>query len=755
MTTHLSPPPPLLPTLRISRHEDTQTLEVKRISLTSEAWQEIGPVVFAGATWKISARCQALPGTAGGGFAWSWVFTVTEGRAEQISVAAEFALPDWSESTYSTLPAAVYTGNRLPCLPVGYPPTLAGRPEARPDAPTYITDVPRLSDQPGESRLQLLTGDLATPAAGFFFPGEKIGRWFFTDQGTSVGNTGIDLVENLSRNAATLVFSAPGMREGHRYFITCRNRIPSPDRGVVLETGGSITLGARVHAFPCEAIPDLFRRFMPLRAAEAPTASLASVLPFSAAHALVHDKYVRQNWHEGLGIYCTNTPNENTPEWQMGWVGGMLMLVPFSLRGDAAELERCRRNLDFAFGPAQAPSGFFRGIMLAGKWADDSFGRATDGRRWHLLRKSADGLYFLLKQFQLLRELHPATPLAPAWIDGARRAADAFVTLWRREGQLGQFVDEDTGALLIGDSASAGIAPAALALAAAVLDTPAYRATAEEIAAHYAARFTGRGLSTGGPGEILQCPDSESAFGLLESYVVLAEHTGKPAWRELARDQAAQCASWVMSYDYRFPVASTFGALDVRTRGTVFANVQNKHSSPGICTLSGDSLFKLFRLTGDTAWLDLARDIAHALPQFVSRADRPIRASGGALSPGWICERVNTSDWLEPVGEVFNGSCWCEVSLLLSTVELPGVYLQPDTGLLRVFDHVEAVLVSNDDTTCVLELANPTAHPARVSVFAESSTHAATTPLHQLWQHHLYEIELPPRTRGRLNVPAT
>jgi hypothetical protein len=689
----------------------------------------------------------------GGGFAWSWIFTVTEGRSEPVSVAAEFDLPHWSESAYSTLPAAVYAGNRLPCLPLGYPPTLAGRPEARPDAPPYITDVPRLSDQPGESLLQLLTGDLATPAAGFFFPGQQNGRWFFTDQGSSVGNTGIDLTENPARDAATLRFSAPGMRESHRYFITSRTRIPSPDRGRVLETGGSITLNVRVHTFACENIAGLFRHFMPLRAAEAPSRPSLAVFPFSAAHALIHDKYLRQNWHEPLGIYCGNTPNDNTPEWQMGWIGGMLMLTTFSLRGDAAELERCRRNLDFAFGPAQAASGFFRGIMLAGKWVDDSFGQATDGHRWHLLRKSADGLYFLLKQFEFLLARHPDQPLAPEWISGARRAADAFVALWRREGQLGQLVDEDTGELLVGDSASAGIAPAALALAASVLRSPAYLAVAEEIAAYYAEQFTARGLSTGGPGEILQCPDSESAFGLLESYVVLAEHTGKRTWIERACDQAAQCASWVMSYDYRFPVASTFGSLDMRTRGTVFANAQNKHSSPGICTLSGDSLFKLFRLTGDTLWLDLARDTAHTLPQYVSRADRPIRAPGGALPPGWICERVNTSDWLEPVGEVFPGSCWCEVSLLLAAVELPGVYFQPDTGLLRVFDHIEAAVVRNDSSGCVLELFNPTGHPARVTVFSEPSTRAAQTPLHQLWQHHLHEIELAPRSRSRLTVP--
>ena len=34
------------------------------------------------------------------------------------------------------------------------------------------------------------------------------------------------------------------------------------------------------------------------------------------------------------------------------------------------------------------------------------------------------------------------------------------------------------------------------------------------------------GVTVGGPGEILKCPDSESAFAMLESFIVLYEVTG-------------------------------------------------------------------------------------------------------------------------------------------------------------------------------------------------------------------------------------
>src|SRR5260370_5059067 len=98
------------------------------------------------------------------------------------------------------------------------------------------------------------------------------------------------------------------------------------------------------------------------------------------------------------------------------------------------------------------------------------------------------------------------------------------------------------------------------------------------------------GLSTGGPGDICQCPDSESSVGLLESCVVLYEMSGNRKWLQYASEMAHQCATWMVSYDFQFPEHSLFGRLGMHSAGAVFANAQNKHGAPGICTLSGSSL---------------------------------------------------------------------------------------------------------------------------------------------------------------------
>jgi hypothetical protein len=348
-----------------------------------------------------------------------------------------------------------------------------------------------------------------------------------------------------------------------------------------------------------------------------------------------------------------------------------------------------------------------------------------------MVRKSADWLLLAMKHFDLLRKQGCQIP--PEWPNNARKLGEAFVRLWETSGQFGQFVDVETGELLIGGSAGGAIAPAALALASVFYQEPRFLSTAKAAAQKHYHDFVRKGISTGGPGEILSAPDSESAFALLESLVTLLEITGDRWWLNAAQEMVRQCATWVVSYDYRFPPDSPLARIDARTTGAVWANVQNKHAAPAICTLSGDSLFRLWRASGDPLALDLIRDIAHGIPQYLSRADRPL---GGPMRPGWMCERVNMSDWegAGGVGANLFGSCWAEVSLMLTIMEIPGLYVQPDTGFYCVFDHIQAELCDRGDNSVTLKLSNPTQFDAAVKVLCETST-ACAKPLgmNALW----------------------
>ncbi|HXR03629.1 MAG TPA: hypothetical protein VN836_02855 [Verrucomicrobiae bacterium] len=164
----------------------------------------------------------------------------------------------------------------------------------------------------------------------------------------------------------------------------------------------------------------------------------------------------------------------------------------------------------------------------------------------------------------------------------------------------------------------------------------------------------------------------------------------------------------------------TLGRIGAHSCGAVWANVQNKHGAPAICTWSGDSLLKYYRATGDRRALELLTDIAHGVPQYISRTDHPI----GRMPPGGMCERVNLSAWegARNVGGSIFGSCsWVETAALLTVTQLPGLSVRPDAGLAVAFDNVRVEELSHTGKTVKLRLTNPTKFAADASVLVESA----------------------------------
>ncbi len=706
-----------------------------------------------GAEWEVATTTTEH---ASGGTLVTLRATVVSGLARQASVSLDFDFGRWSPEIYVLIPGAVYAGNRFPTIPDSYPPLPPPRSAADPDQRPRITRVPRLSAEPGPSRLEQLSSDPAVPGVGIWFPDQKRGLWLLTPERNAHGLFHYTLEEDAGRTAATLRIGSPPART-HAYEM-CDDLGPSPDRAPDFAAGNTVEIPVLLHAFPCPDLQGLFDALVPLRNAMVPAPRRRCDFPLSAAWAILEDKFNRENWVEPDGYYAVGVEplRAASPyqDWQVGWVGGMLHSHALYLHGNAASRERALRNFDFLFEQGQAPSGFFHGVICRGRVLGDNF---TDtAAPWHLLRKSADALFYGLATLRVVRARGEAHRIRGKWLAGFRSCADAFVRLWNAHQQLGQFVDRDSGELIVSGSLSAGIAPAALVLAAETFPDrmDEYLRVARAAASHYDEHYLRRGLTNGGPGEIAQCPDSESAAGFLESLVTLAEHTRESRWIEAARRCAVQAATWVFSYDFQFPPGSTFHQLDMLTTGTVIANAQNKHSAPGLCTHSGLPLLRLFRLTGEPFFLDLLRDIARSLPQYMSRADRPIAwaipyvqpadPATRHLHPGWMCERVNVTQWgsTELHGEVFYYSCWSEVSLALTCAELPGVYAQPDTGRIWCIDHVEAAWEGNG--RAALRLYNPTSYSAEVRVMAESSATARRRSLAPDFARNLPAVVVPP-----------
>jgi hypothetical protein len=154
-----------------------------------------------------------------------------------------------------------------------------------------------------------------------------------------------------------------------------------------------------------------------------------------------------------------------------------------------------------------------------------------------------------------------------------------------------------------------------------------------------------------------------------------------------AEEAAKQFATWVQGYDYRFPPQSLFGRIGIKATGAVWANTQNKHGAPGICTFSGVALLHLYEATGNDFYKQLLYDIAHNMTQYIGHPARPIEG----VKDGWMCERVSTTDWNEGIGEITYMSTWAETSLMLTYLEVPGLYIEPDKKQVTMFDHLDVL----------------------------------------------------------------
>jgi hypothetical protein len=285
-----------------------------------------------------------------------------------------------------------------------------------------------------------------------------------------------------------------------------------------------------------------------------------------------------------------------------------------------------------------------------------------------LTRKNGDALYFLFKHFDI-------TKPKESWIKGARGCADAFVRLYERYEDFGQFVNIENGEMLFGKTTSGASVISALVRASGFFGDEKYLKIARLSGEKYYRDFVSQGITYGGPGEAMCAPDSESCYAMVEAMVLLYEATGEAKWLEYGVDSLHLLSSWVMPYSYKFPEGSVFARLGINTVGSVFANAQNKHSAPGLCTASGDAIYKLYKYTKNEKFLELLKEIVLCIPQCISTSERPIYSwdkTPKKLKSGWICERINTSDWEGPdcVGGVFYGTCWCETSALLTFSEI-------------------------------------------------------------------------------------
>lgn len=639
-------------------------------------------------------------------------FKLMSGSEKSVSLSIDFPINNWSLNNYVLLPGAAYNGNRFQSRKIAYSPKLLDPRDIGVDKPIIISDVPRLNVSDGPSQIMEKSGSMSFPSIGYWDSIDKKSVIILTTQANECGDLGINIEENRNRDNAVISLKSPVVREGYRLGSNASEDIPAD-----FNEGDSVKFVFKIFTSKAESLQGLFDDYLSLRDDKMLPHEYNPLYPFSYCFNVIENKFNSQNFVPEWGYYSVGMRETNTQDWAIGWTGGMITTYPLLWGGDKKTVSNVIRNFDWLFDAGISPSGFFWDTGAKGNiWYGGDI-RKPHTVNWHLIRRSSDALFFIMKQFDLFEKRK--IPVRDKWKRGAACVADALVKNWHEYGQFGQFVNSLSGNIEVGGSTSGAIIPGALALASLYYNNSEYLNVALEAGEYYYKNYIKNGITCGGPADALQNPDSESSYSMLESFITLYEITGEDRWLKYSIDMAAQYSTWVFSYDFRFPEASTFGKLGVHSNGSVYANTQNKHSAPGICTHSGAALLRLYRITGDDRYLKLLKSTAFNIPQYMSTSDRKI----DKLPDGWINERVNTTDWegLNRVGEVFRGSTWAETSLLLTTIEVPGIYVDTENKIAISFDNLEVRFIKNKPNGCIVEVSNPTDYESEFTYIVDNS----------------------------------
>ena len=114
----------------------------------------------------------------------SVTFKITSGSEKSAGVAVAFDFDDWSLQNYVFAPAVLYGGNRFKIEPVGYPPYIYNPSDRGLDMPVTTTNILHLNKDGSPAKVEMLTGNCATPMMAFYNPDNQRAFILITEQAT-------------------------------------------------------------------------------------------------------------------------------------------------------------------------------------------------------------------------------------------------------------------------------------------------------------------------------------------------------------------------------------------------------------------------------------------------------------------------------------------------------------------------------------------------------------------------------------------
>ena len=183
----------------------------------------------------------------------------------------------------------------------------------------------------------------------------------------------------------------------------------SPDRGIDWKLGDEIKLRLRLYSFQTPDIAGLLDRFATVRKAVTGPNHPRNTIPQSEV-ARRMTRRIDSRFHDGNAykFYCP----ENAPWISFGWIGGLIDTYPMLALGDDKHLRRVTETFDFVISRAQGKAGYFYGLL-----DQDGSVRGREGYDDRpeicLTRKNGDVLFWMIKQFELLKAQKKSDAINP------------------------------------------------------------------------------------------------------------------------------------------------------------------------------------------------------------------------------------------------------------------------------------------------------------------------------------------------------
>jgi hypothetical protein len=250
----------------------------------------------------------------------------------------------------------------------------------------------------------------------------------------------------------------------------------------------------------------------------------------------------------------------------------------------------------------------------------------------------------------------------PRWLAWAQSGADWLLAAQGPDGAFPRAWEAGTGLVLQTSSSASHIPVAFLARLSRATGKSVYLESALRAAQFCWSSGGSKGCFAGATLDNPDVVDKEAAIFALEAFLELHRSTGDAVWLHRAVTAASVAETWIYAWDLSMPPDADPADLDWKP-GVSTIGVQliatGVSTCDGFLAINAAAFARLYRLTGDAHFLEVARVLTHGTKAMLALPGRTFDLRG----PGWQQEhwclaiprgRGLTRDWLPwvPVANV-------------------------------------------------------------------------------------------------------